>query len=251
MNEQPRDDYQTGRTYTSADISRRVRQGQPSLEPTPAMQELTARILAEVQRHERETVARRALAGDPNPTDLDALEYVRAIADQWATTDGRAALLDRLADELTLDDARAIRLAAEAVAAVTPRLIHLAAEEDGKTVPDIAAELGVTESYAYRKLREQRAAEAAPPAGEYRLNTRPTARPWNAFWTVERHEDGEWREQATQSAKTSNPPDALALALLDQIQRHENDGARRRVRVWKFGESETAAPLAEATTDAE
>ncbi|CAL9529659.1 hypothetical protein [Streptomyces sp. enrichment culture] len=127
-------------------------------QPTAA-DRLAADMTALLNQYERETAARRALAGDPNPTDLDPFETVRAIADSWERTaddpDGRAALLDRLTDQLDTSEIRALRLAAEAAVAVTPR--RIAAEVAANvSVPTLAADLGVTESYVYRKLREQR-----------------------------------------------------------------------------------------------
>ncbi|GGW68051.1 helix-turn-helix domain-containing protein [Streptomyces griseoloalbus] len=206
-----------------------------------AADRLAADMAALLTQYERETVARRALAGDPNPSDADPLDYVRTIADNYTRhrdlPDAESMYLE-LAAELTLDDARVIRLAAEAVAKATPRLIYLAAEEDGKTAAAIADELGVTESYVYRVLREQRAAESQPDG----------TKPWDAFWTIERWEDGRWHEFAAQSSRRMDTPATLAEYLLNREQEYAAEGARLRVRVWQFGTSETHPPLAEATT---
>ncbi|GAA5056374.1 helix-turn-helix domain-containing protein [Streptomyces similanensis] len=102
-----------------------------------------------------------AAGGDPDE-DRDPFETVRAIADGWAASaddeEARAALLDHLADSLDTSEVRALRLAAEAAAAITPRLI-LADAEAGARVADTADDLGVSERYVYRVLREQRAAQ--------------------------------------------------------------------------------------------
>ncbi|MFF4962991.1 helix-turn-helix domain-containing protein [Streptomyces sp. NPDC001222] len=63
-------------------------------------------------------------------------------------------LLDDYAKEFSLADIRILRVAAEAVAAATPRAIK-AASDRGMKPPQIAAELGVTESYVYRILRKR------------------------------------------------------------------------------------------------
>ncbi|QRX90840.1 hypothetical protein [Streptomyces noursei] len=110
-------------------------------------------IMAEYEQRRREEII--AAGGDPDE-DRDPFETVRAIADQWATTEaddeGRAALLDDLADQLDTSEVRALRLAAEAAAAITPRLIYADADH-GVKAADTAADLGVSESYVYRILR--------------------------------------------------------------------------------------------------
>ncbi|MBZ6258144.1 hypothetical protein KVH22_21750 [Streptomyces olivaceus] len=164
MTDHEPDSYETGRTYSAAEISRSVKQQttrHPG--PTPAGRRLADQLGELLAQYERERIAERALAGDPNPTDTDPLAWVYAVAEQYShhgdNPTEQSALLDSLADELTLNDARAIRLAAEIVAKATPRLIYLAAEKDKKTAPTIADELDMTESYVYRVLREQRAAQ--------------------------------------------------------------------------------------------
>ncbi|MYY08816.1 hypothetical protein GT204_07840 [Streptomyces sp. SID4919] len=136
---------------------------------TPSAETLRDQMLDLVLQHERETIAARALAGDPNPTDSDPLEWVYTISTQWeqhrGDPDARAAHLDKLADELTLDDIRALRIAGETAQAVTPRVV-LAEADHGKSVAQIAGEVGLTESRVYGALREERArrVEAAADA---------------------------------------------------------------------------------------
>lgn len=103
---------------------------------------------------------------------------VRAIAanheEHRDDPDTAAAFLDHLAERLTLDDVRALRLAGEAAVAATPRAIK-AARDRGMKPPRIAAELGLTPSRVYQVVRELAAAEEAPPVGEYRLSSRRPA----------------------------------------------------------------------------
>jgi DNA-binding transcriptional LysR family regulator len=150
--------------------------------PTPAGQRLAEQMQTIMAEYEQARRAERIAAGADPDEDRDPFETVRAIADDWAATaadtDGRAALLDHLADTLDTSQARALRLAAEAAAAVTPRLIRADADA-GVRPADTATDLGVTESYVYRILREQRAAEPdapitgdAPPVDEHRMSTR-------------------------------------------------------------------------------
>ncbi|WEB44028.1 hypothetical protein MOV08_35275 [Streptomyces yunnanensis] len=139
----------------TAEHNRRAadRQG---LGPGSATQRFTEQmlsIMAEYEQRRREEII--AAGGDPDE-DRDPFETVRAIADQWAATEaddeGRAALLDDLADQLDTTEVRALRLAAEAAAAITPRLIYADADHGVKPA-DTAADLGVSESYVYRILR--------------------------------------------------------------------------------------------------
>ncbi|MFF7234417.1 hypothetical protein [Streptomyces sioyaensis] len=114
-----------------------------------------------------------ARTGDPNPTDTDPLDAVRDIAAGYAAdgADTRDDYLDRLADELTLDDVRALRIAGEAAVAATPRVIW--AESDrGKKPPRIADEIGLTVSRVYQILRER------PTAGEQPAGTAEERRRW-------------------------------------------------------------------------
>lgn len=235
MPDQQPDSYETGRTYSAAEISRSVKQ-------QTANDRLQAALLAEFERFERERRAEIiARGGNPDEDDRDPFEHVRVIADQWADTtddpDARGAFLDRLAEQLDTSEVRALRLAAEAAAAITPRLIqadHLA----GVRAADTADDLGVTESYVYRVRREQQAATTHPDG----------TKPWDAFWTIERWEGDHWYEITTQSSRRTNKADVLAAYLLDREQQYQPKGARLRIRVWHFGTSETHPPLAEAET---
>ncbi|MWA12579.1 hypothetical protein [Streptomyces sp. BA2] len=174
-NEQPpRDDdqdnsdssYDTGRAYSSVEISRRVKGSR--LQHTEGARAIAERILAEVIQHERDTAARRAAEGDPNPYDLDPLEKVRDIADDYdrhkATgPEALSDLLDLLAEEvLELADVRALRTAANAAADAMGRLA-LDAREKGMSADEIAAESGYTASRITQFIREekQRRANAA------------------------------------------------------------------------------------------
>ncbi|MFH8403750.1 helix-turn-helix domain-containing protein [Streptomyces sp. NPDC018019] len=145
--------------WTSGEIDRRVRRNRrlsdAEMRRLSDADMLREQILTLIEEHERKTVAARALAGDPNPTDADPLEYVQEIAEHYAQRDHRPTYLDQLADELTLDDVRTLRLAGEAAQAVTPRVIMRAAE-GGKQPREIAAEIGLTESRVYGVLREER-----------------------------------------------------------------------------------------------
>ncbi|MFE9340852.1 hypothetical protein [Streptomyces sp. NPDC007063] len=130
-------------------------------QPTDPADELREKMLAVIREHERKNVAARALAGDPNPTDADPLEYVKDIAAGYtaAAADTLDDYLDRLADELTPTDVRALRMAGEAAQAVTPRVVRAEADR-GKKPPQIADELGLTPSRVYAILREQRDAHS-------------------------------------------------------------------------------------------
>ncbi|MGI5353465.1 hypothetical protein ACQEU8_36640 [Streptomyces sp. CA-250714] len=126
------------------------------VETSPSAQ-LMARMYALFDEYERKTVAARALAGDPNPTDADPLEYVKDIAAAYSAdaADTLDDYLDRLADQLTLDDVRSLRLAGEAAQAVTPRVV-MAEADRGMKPARIADELGLTQSRVYQILREER-----------------------------------------------------------------------------------------------
>ncbi|MGW7514798.1 hypothetical protein ACWGJ2_04320 [Streptomyces sp. NPDC054796] len=121
----------------------------------PIAEKYRDQMLELLVQHEREVVARRALAGDPNPTDADPLAYVHLIAEDYAKPETRAALLDELADELDLDDVRVLRIAGEAAKAATPRVI-MAAADRGMSPPRIAADLGLTSSRVYEVIRIER-----------------------------------------------------------------------------------------------
>ncbi|MFJ3867894.1 hypothetical protein [Streptomyces nigra] len=129
---------------------------------TPA-DRLAADLLATVERFERERRAERIAAGGDPDEDRDPLELVRAIADNYTAHRNEPdadAMYDELAHELSLDDVRALRIAAEAAAAITPRLIESAAG-NGQPVASIARDLAVSESYVYRVLRERKARQDA------------------------------------------------------------------------------------------
>ncbi|MEV6073973.1 hypothetical protein AB0L80_02480 [Streptomyces sp. NPDC052069] len=97
-----------------------------------------------------------AAGGDPDE-DRDPLEHVKWLADRYVESRDSPQDLERylrgIANELTLEDARALRMAGEAVTKATPRLVRLAADEDGTDAPEIAAELGLTPSRVYDLLR--------------------------------------------------------------------------------------------------
>ncbi|MFE7782052.1 hypothetical protein [Streptomyces nigrescens] len=141
-------------TMSAVEVSRRARRHRAEID-RPAAEELRDQVLNLIIEHERQTVAARALAGDPNPTDADHLEYVQEIAEHYAQRDQRPGYLDQLADELTLDDVRTLRLAGEAAQAVTPRVI-MAEADRGKNPPRIAEEIGLTASRVYGIIREER-----------------------------------------------------------------------------------------------
>ncbi|MET9555104.1 hypothetical protein [Streptomyces sp. NPDC006645] len=153
------DQEEQGTVWTPGRI-RRAMKG--PLEPTPAGRRLAAQMLAMINKWEQERRAEIIAAGGDPDEDRDPFEYVRAIADEWADTANdaarRAALLDRLAIDLDTSEVGALRLAAEAAAAVTPRLIYADAD-DGVAVAATAEDLGVSETYVYRILRQRPAAD--------------------------------------------------------------------------------------------
>lgn len=109
---------------------------------------------------ERETAAARAAQGDPNPYDLDPLDEVRNIADDYdrhkaSGPDTLSEFLDLLADDLELADVRALRTAATAVADAMGR-IALAAREKNMSPDQIAAESGYTASRITQFIREEK-----------------------------------------------------------------------------------------------
>ncbi|MFD8611062.1 hypothetical protein [Streptomyces sp. NPDC059631] len=129
-----------------------------------ALGRLQLDMLTAFAEFEAERRAEMLAEGIDPDDDRDPLEYVRVIADEWADTEvdreRRAALLDRLADRLDTSEVRALRLAAEAAAAITPRLIARDAAA-GVRPAATADDLGVSERYVYRVLSEQRAAHQA------------------------------------------------------------------------------------------
>ncbi|QLF83240.1 hypothetical protein QEN61_gp56 [Streptomyces phage Eklok] len=143
------------RGWTPTEIRRTMRKPD-RLAPTPAGRRFAEQMLAAARAYEQERRAEIiARGGDPDE-DRDSFEAVRAIADDWAATaddpDGRAALLDHLADSLDTSEVRALRLAAEAATAITPRLIRHDADH-GVSAAQTAEDLGMTESYVYRIRR--------------------------------------------------------------------------------------------------
>jgi hypothetical protein len=120
--------------------------------PMTAADKLRAQTLAAIAQFERET---RAAAVE---TGRDPFEQVRHIADGYADAkddaEQLADYLDHLGNELTLADVRALRLATQAGADVTPHLICQAIDQ-GRKAADVARELGVSEGYVYRILRER------------------------------------------------------------------------------------------------
>jgi len=156
--QQPGPEEEQGRTWTPGQISRAVRKSPRGLEQTAAGRQFAQQIQTIVSEFETARRAEIIAAGGDPDEDRDPFEYVRAIADEWADTaddsERRAALLDRLAVDLDTSEVRALRLAAEAAAAITPRLIYADADA-GVSVADTAADLGVGESYVYRILRQR------------------------------------------------------------------------------------------------
>ncbi|WP_097991866.1 hypothetical protein [Streptomyces sp. f51] len=108
---------------------------------------------------ERETAAARAAEGDTNPYDLDPYQDVHDLAEQYeqAKTDPDLfeRFLDNLAEDLDLDDVKALRTAAAAVAEAMGR-VALAARERGMSPDRIANETGYTASRIAQFLREER-----------------------------------------------------------------------------------------------
>ncbi|MDK0520373.1 hypothetical protein [Streptomyces sp. ML-6] len=121
---------------------------------TRLREQLSAAFEQFEQEHRAEIIAR---SGNPDD-DRDPFETVHAIADNWATTtddpDSREQLLDHLTDMLDTSEVRALRLAAEAATAITPRLIYADADH-GISPATTADDLGLTESYVYRILRNR------------------------------------------------------------------------------------------------
>jgi DNA invertase Pin-like site-specific DNA recombinase len=128
---------------------------------TSPLDRFQAELLAATERFERERRAEILAAGGDADDDRDPLEYVRAIADGYEERrdDATEAVryLDGIARELAPEDLRVLRVAAEAVKKITPLVIRIAADEQGMTPAQIADDLGMTESYVYRVLRDHRA----------------------------------------------------------------------------------------------
>lgn len=110
-------------------------------------------------KFERETAAARAAEGNTNPYDLDPYQDVHDLAEQYEQAKTDPALferfLDHLAEDLDLDDVKALRTAAAAVAEAMGR-IALAARKRGMSPDRIANETGYTASRIAQFLREER-----------------------------------------------------------------------------------------------
>ncbi|MEU0454044.1 hypothetical protein ABZ322_13675 [Streptomyces sp. NPDC006129] len=165
----PADSYRTGRTYSSAEISRRIK-GRRGLQPTDNARALAEHVLAEVIQLERDTAAARAAAGDTNPYDLAPWEDVHGLTNEYeaarASDDPRALdqFLDNLAEDFHLEDVRALRTAAAAVQAAMGR-IALAARVKGMSPDQIAAETGYTASRITQFIREEKQRRAGREEG--------------------------------------------------------------------------------------
>ncbi|MFI5883528.1 hypothetical protein [Streptomyces sp. NPDC051554] len=140
----------------AADLNRR---GVPT--DTPAGT-LVTDMMNLFNKFECETAAARAAEGDTNPYDLAPYQDVHDLAEQYedarANTSEPADLerfLDNLAEDLDLDDVRALRTAAAAVAEAMGR-IALAAREKNMSPDRIAAETGYTASRITQFIREER-----------------------------------------------------------------------------------------------
>lgn len=164
------DSYETGRSYSAAEISRRVKGRRPRLEPTDDARRLAEQLLAEVIQQETDRAAARSNPDDDGWGDTLSRANLRSIARAYRNASRRKEQgdLDRmladLADELALTDIRILRLAAEAAVAATPRAIK-AAKDRGMKPPEIADELGLTPSRVYQVLRELDA-EQPPTDGD-------------------------------------------------------------------------------------
>lgn len=174
-NEQhPRDDergnepvgYQTGRSYSATEISRKFRDRK--LKPTADARALAEHLVAELIQHERDTAARRAAQGDTNPYDVEPYADVHDLArfydESRANTEDLTDLerfLDNLAEDLDLADVRALRTAAAAAADAMGR-IALAHREKGMSPDEIAAQTGYTASRIAQFIRQEKERRAAP-----------------------------------------------------------------------------------------
>jgi transposase-like protein len=121
---------------------------QAAATPT-ALGRLQAGIQASLERYERDRAdALRRL--DNSGLLTLAQDYAHAI-----TPDQRDRLAAGIADRLTIDEAGVILRAAAAVRAAVPRIV-LRAKSDDDTTAEIARELGMTDSYVRRIVREHR-----------------------------------------------------------------------------------------------
>ncbi|MFF5142541.1 helix-turn-helix domain-containing protein [Streptomyces sp. NPDC013157] len=136
----------------------KARQGPETAPAAERFREQMLTIMNEYEQARRVEIV--AAGGDPDE-DRDPLEFVRDLAEGYEQrrddATARNRYLDQVARQLTPEDVRALRVAAEAVKKITPLIIRIAADEDGMTPAQIAEDLGMTESYVYRMLREHRA----------------------------------------------------------------------------------------------
>jgi hypothetical protein len=133
------------------------RRGVPRDTPT---KNLVTEMMNLFNNYEREQAAARAADGDTNPYDLAPYSDVHDLAEQFEhAREGDPADLDRfldyLADDLDLDDVKALRTAAAAVAEAMGR-IALAAREKNMSPDRIAAETGYTASRITQFIREEK-----------------------------------------------------------------------------------------------
>ncbi|MGE9695931.1 hypothetical protein [Streptomyces sp. CH6] len=123
-------------------------------------EELTARVLEVFTAWERERIAE----GTPAPSDRRPYAEVHELAHDYAQVRddpmAREDYLDYLSAVLTPADLRALRLAAEAAVAVTPRVIFDQAAQN-KDPRKIAEALGLSSARVYDLLRTERANRAA------------------------------------------------------------------------------------------
>ncbi|MEU1815178.1 hypothetical protein ABZ543_08265 [Streptomyces roseifaciens] len=122
----------------------------------PLIDRLTEAIRDALQDYRR---AVQTGTGGAYDGDRDRLELVRTIARQYeqhrADPQELRALLLSLADDLSVDDVRALRLAGDAAVAVTPEVVHRAGAR-GMHPQQIADGVGLTVSRVYALLREER-----------------------------------------------------------------------------------------------
>ncbi|MFK0180020.1 hypothetical protein ACIQVR_29065 [Streptomyces xanthochromogenes] len=133
--------YERGRSYSSAEISRKIKRGgEQRLAPTPAAQRLAEQMLASVAQFE-----------------ADRRQEIRAAAHSEAELLAGEVAADYeqppVEAELTLAEAGRIRRAAKVAEAALPRLV-VEADAGGMSAAKITEELAVTPSYVYRILRE-------------------------------------------------------------------------------------------------
>ncbi|MGW1784939.1 hypothetical protein ACWCQQ_38415 [Streptomyces sp. NPDC002143] len=124
------------------------------MSPTTPGDRFRESVLEALERYERDRAAaiRRADPGTLDNTGLLTLaqDYARA-----ADPEQRDQLAASIATRLTVDEAGVILRAAAAIRTALPRIV-LRAKEDGDTTAEIARELGKTDSYIRRIVREHR-----------------------------------------------------------------------------------------------